>query len=135
MNIRSLALTTFALVASASSLAFADQKGDTHHHGFQRPQSYTEESTRTYADGKTVKRHVEQAASASGLTKTTTLTNKEGKAATRKITVSFDKENHTWSRSVQGINFDGKSYSSSSQGQSEGNMRGRFHHDRGLASE
>ena len=135
MNIRALAFTSLILVASASSLALAGQKGDSNHHGFHGPQSYTEDSVRTYADGKTMKRHVVQTASAAGLTKTTTLTNREGKTATRKITASFDKDNHSWSRSVQGTNFDGKSYSNSSQGQGDGNMHHRFHHDRSLAAE
>lgn len=127
MKLRTLALSALILAGSAGvGLALADQ-GKPHHEGFHGPQAYTEDSTRTFADGKTFKRHVEQTVNANGFAKTETLTNPEGKSATRKVTASFDKTNHTWSRAVQGTGFDGKSYSSNSQGQGFEGHHGHFH--------
>jgi len=52
--------TRFALLGlvllGASTLALADNAGHHHH----QPQSFTEDSTRTYADGTSLKSHVVQ---------------------------------------------------------------------------
>lgn len=114
----------------ASTLALADA-GEHHHF---KPQSFTEDSTRTFADGTVFKRHVVQTVAAGSITRQITLTNAQGQTATRTVTASFDKTKHTWSRSVQGTTFSGSSYSSSAQGQGEGGggFGGGHHHGGGF---
>lgn len=120
-----LAVLGFVVLAGVAPFAMAHD-GE---HGQHKPQSFTEDSVRTFADGTTFKRHVQQTVSAGSITRQETETNPAGKTATRTVTMSFDKSAHTWSRSVQGTSFDGKSYSNSAQG--TGFPGGHHHHGGG----
>jgi hypothetical protein len=124
MNAR-IALLGFALLAGTATAAMADE-GGARHQGMHRPQSYTEDTTRTFADGRSFKRHVEQKAADGRVTRQITEIAPDGKTASRTVVRSIDKDRHTWSRTVQGTRFDGKTYSSTAQG--EGMPEGHRHH-------
>jgi len=119
--------TRFALLGlvllGASTLALADNAGHHHH----QPQSFTEDSTRTYADGTSLKSHVVQTVSAGSISRQITKTNSQGQTATRTVTITFDKTRHTWSHTVQGTTFSGSNYSSSAQGEGQGGFGGHHH--------
>lgn len=87
--------------------------------GFTR-ESFTEETVRKSADGKTTKRKVEQKVSDNGFSRKSTLTNAEGKTATREVLVSHDKDKQTFSRTEKGSDFEGKSWSREFKGQGDG---------------
>ena len=53
-------------------------------------ESFTEETVRKTADGKTSKRKVEQKVSDNGFTRKEQITNAEGKIATKEVTASYD---------------------------------------------
>lgn len=99
-------------------------------------ESFTEETVRKTADGKTSKRKVEQKVSDNGFTRKEQITNAEGKIATKEVTASYDKESGKWSRKVEGTGFDGKTWSRSQEGQGgpgdhrhNGKGKHRGHHD------
>lgn len=85
-------------------------------HGFGRDhhgprQSYTQDTTRTLNDGRVFTRHTEQTVSENGFQRNSTMTNPEGKTATRTVTGTRDPETKTFSKKVEGTTFDGKTYS------------------------
>lgn len=97
-------------VLLGSNLAQAREHGfGRDHHGPR--QSYTQDSTRTLSDGRVFTRHTEQTVSNTGFQRNTTLTNPEGKTATRTVTGTRDPANKTYTRSVDGTTFSGKTYS------------------------
>ncbi|HEX6590407.1 MAG TPA: hypothetical protein VF050_00235 [Moraxellaceae bacterium] len=81
--------------------------------------SFTEDSTRTMADGRVFKRHVEQAASEQGLERRETLTAPDGKTASYTLKNSYDPASQRWTRSEAGTGFDGKQWSRSQTGEPE----------------
>lgn len=118
------------LALSLLALVGVTQAGDRHGHGQdhgrghgkgaeqrQPRESYTEESVRKTADGKTFKRKTEQKVSDNGFNRRTTLTNPEGKTATREVSGSYDKDKKTFTRSEKGTDFDGKSWSREASGE------------------
>lgn len=80
-------------------------------------ESFTEETVRKTADGKTEKRKIEQKVTDTGFSRKEQFTNAEGKTATRNVTATFDKDKERWSRKEEGTGFDGKSWSRSQEGQ------------------
>lgn len=128
MNAKHTVLALGLLALMGTSAAYAGEHHGRPHGDGPRGGSYTEDVTRTDADGKTFKRHTVQTATANSLQRKTTVTNPEGKTATREVNASFDKDKKTFSKSVKGTDFDGKSWArnSSSQGTGEG---GRQRHD------
>lgn len=80
-------------------------------------ESFTEETVRKNADGKTEKRKIEQKVTDNSFSRKEQFTNAEGKTATRSVTASFDKDKERWSRKEEGTGFDGKSWSRSQEGQ------------------
>lgn len=82
----------------------------------QKPESFTEDSTRTMADGRVFKRHVEQKVGDGSLVRKEVFTNPEGQTATRTVTASYDKDKKAWSRKIEGSNFDGTTWSRSVEG-------------------
>lgn len=80
-------------------------------------ESFTEETVRKTADGKTSKRKVEQKVTDNSFSRKEQFTNTEGKTATRNVTATFDKDKERWSRKEEGSGFDGKSWSRSQEGQ------------------
>jgi hypothetical protein len=120
-------IALFGLVLlGASSLALADNP-ERHQH---KPQAYTEDSVRTYADGSVAKRHVVQSVSHGGVSRQIVLTDAQGRTATRTVSMNFDRSKHAWSRSVQGTTFSGENYSASAQGQGRGGDFGGGHRHR-----
>lgn len=123
-----LALGLLALMGASAAYA-ADRperpKGDGPRHGHHERGSYTEDVTRTNADGKTFKRHTVQTATDNSLQRKTTVTNPEGKTATREVDASFDKSSKTFTKTVKGTDFDGKSWSRKSTSQGDRNDRER----------
>ncbi|HEX4869533.1 MAG TPA: hypothetical protein VFV15_02255 [Moraxellaceae bacterium] len=79
----------------------------------ETPESFTEESVRTMADGRVIKRRIEQKASAESFSRKEVITNPEGKTATRTITATLNKDKNTWTRKVEGKDFNGETWSRS----------------------
>ncbi len=89
-----------------------------HRAGHDSPrESFTEETVRKSADGKTARRKVEQKVTDTGFSRKSSFTNPEGKTATREVNVSHDKNKKTFSRSEKGTDFDGKSWSREFRGE------------------
>ena len=104
-----LALSLLALMGMGTVHA-ADGPAP-HVKDFKDPhRSYTEDVTRTESDGKVFKIHTVQTANANGFERTTTMTNPDGKTATRTITAVIDEKNKTVTRTDKGTGFDGKSW-------------------------
>ena len=80
-------------------------------------QNFSETSTRTLANGETVKHETTQTVTDNGFTRNSTLTNGAGQTATKNLTVVNDKETGTHTRTMSGTTFDGKSYSNTSTSQ------------------
>ncbi|MGH8492739.1 MAG: hypothetical protein ACRERR_06480 [Moraxellaceae bacterium] len=83
----------------------------------QPRESFTEETVRKTADGKTSKRKTEQKVTDNGFSRKSSFTNPEGKTATREVSSSFDKDKQTFTRSEKGMDFEGKSWSRESKGE------------------
>lgn len=97
-------------VLLGSNLAQAREHGvGRGHHGPR--QSYTQDTTRTLSDGRVFKHHTEQTVSANGFQRNSTMTNPEGKTATRLVTGTRDPETNTFTKKVEGTTFEGKTYS------------------------
>ncbi len=94
-------------------------RGDRGFQGKAPRESFTEETVRKTADGKTSKRKVEQKVTDSSFSRKEQFTNTEGKTATRNVTATFDKDKERWSRKEEGTGFDGKSWSRSQEGQGQ----------------
>lgn len=77
----------------------------------EKPESFTEESTRKMADGRVFKRQVEQKVNEGSFYRKEVMTNPDGKTASRTVTATFDKEKKTWTRKVEGVDFDGGTWS------------------------
>lgn len=127
------------LALSLLALSGLSQAGDHRDHGrdgdrghrvgqHQPRESFTEETVRKGADGKVSKRKTEQKVTDTGFTRKSSVTNPEGKTATREVTVSHDKDKKTFSRSEKGTDFDGKSWSREFKG--EGERGGKMKHRR-----
>lgn len=119
------------LALSLLALSGLSQAGDHRDHGregdrghragqHQPRESFTEETVRKSADGKTTKRKVEQKVSDTGFSRKSMLTNAEGKTATREVVVSHDKDKKAFSRSEKGTDFEGKTWSREFKGQGDG---------------
>lgn len=76
----------------------------------EKPESFTEQSVRTMADGRVFKRVVEQKVSEGSFSRKEVLTNPEGKSATRTVSATLGKDGKTWTRKVEGIEFDGSTW-------------------------
>ena len=74
--------------------------------------SFTADVTRTTGSGKIMTRHTEQLATDTGFHRETTMTNPEGKTASRTVDGSYDPETKTYTRVVAGTRINGDSYSS-----------------------
>ncbi|HNB20592.1 MAG TPA: hypothetical protein PK474_09115, partial [Agitococcus sp.] len=92
-------------------------QGEMGREGAAKRQNFSETSTRTLANGETVKRETTQTVTDNGFTRNSTLTNGAGQTATKNLTVVNDKETGTHTRTMSGTTFDGKSYSNTSTSQ------------------
>lgn len=79
-------------------------------------ESFSEETVRKSADGKTTRHKIEQKVTDKGFTRKESMTNAEGKTATRNVSASYDKDKETWSHKMEGKDFDGKEWSRSQEG-------------------
>jgi len=104
--------------AGASPMGMQDDAQQQNQRGQQRPplESFTEETTRKMADGRVFRHKVEQVVSDSGFSRKEVLTNPDGKTTSRTVTTTFDKSKKTWSRKMEGVGFDGKTWSRSDEG-------------------
>ncbi|MDF3030803.1 MAG: hypothetical protein K0R03_1361 [Moraxellaceae bacterium] len=81
----------------------------------QKRESFTEESIRKMADGRVIKRQIEQKVGENSLYRKEITTNPEGKTATITVTSTFDKDKKVWTRKIEGVNFDGSTWSRTNQ--------------------
>lgn len=79
----------------------------------EKPESFTEESVRKMADGRVFKRSVEQKVGNGSFMRKEVFTNPAGKTASRTMTATLSKDGKTWTRKVEGVDFDGKAWSRS----------------------
>ena len=119
------ALILAAILATITQQTSAREGGSGQHMEHARPhsdmmrergakrQNFTETSTRTLANGETIKRETTQTVTDTGFTRNSTMTNSEGQTASKNLTVVNDKENGTHSRTMTGTTFEGKNYSHS----------------------
>lgn len=82
----------------------------------EKPESFTEESIRKMADGRVFKRQIEQKVGEGTFFRKEVTTNPDGKTASRTVTATFDKAKKTWTRKIEGVDFDGTSWSRSNEG-------------------
>jgi hypothetical protein len=76
----------------------------------EKPESFTEQSVRTMADGRVFKRSVEQKVGEGSFSRKEVLTNPDGKSATRTMSATLSKDGKTWTRKVEGVEFDGTTW-------------------------
>jgi hypothetical protein len=81
--------------------------------------SFSEDTTRTMADGRVFKRHVEQKALDEGFSRQEVLTAPDGKSASYTLIRRYDAASQRWTRSEEGTGFDGKQWSRTEQGEPE----------------
>ncbi|MGH8492738.1 MAG: hypothetical protein ACRERR_06475 [Moraxellaceae bacterium] len=81
--------------------------------------SFSEDTTRTMADGRVFKRHVEQKAQDEGFSRKEVLTSPEGKTASHTVSRRFDASTQRWIVQEEGVGFDGKTWSRVQQGEPE----------------
>lgn len=118
-----LALLSVLAISQAEARDHGGEGGFRHghghggHHGQLEKGSFVEDGTRTYSDGRVFKRHTEQTVDGNRLARRTTLTNPEGRTATREVKSEFDPQSKQWSQKVTGKDFDGKSYAREASGQ------------------
>lgn len=74
------------------------------------PESFTEQSVRTMADGRVFKRTVEQKVAPGSFSRKEVITNPDGKSATRTLSATLSKDGKTWTRKIEGTDFDGKTW-------------------------
>lgn len=79
----------------------------------EKPESFTEESVRKMADGRVFKHSVDQKVSEGRFERKEVFTNPEGKTASRTVTATLNKDKNTWTRKVEGVDFDGSTFSRS----------------------
>lgn len=84
-------------------------------------QNFNETSTRTLANGETIRRDTVQKVTENGFIRHHTLTNDKGQTATKNISVVNDKANHRHTRSMTGTSFDGRNFSNTSTTQKTNN--------------
>ena len=77
----------------------------------EKPESFTEETVRKMADGRVIKRQVEQKVGEGSFSRKEVITNPDGKMATRTVTATLNKEKTTWTRKIEGQEFDGSTWS------------------------
>lgn len=82
----------------------------------EKPESFTEESIRKMADGRVIKRSIEQRVGEGSFLRKEVITNPEGKSMTRTVTSTYDKDKKTWVRKMEGVDFDGSTWSRSKEG-------------------
>lgn len=76
-------------------------------------ESFTEETVRKLDDGRVIKRSIEQKVSEGKLYRKEVFTNPAGKSATRTLVSTLSKDGKTWTQKVEGVDFDGQSWSRS----------------------
>ena len=103
MNIKNitLAITFAATVASPMVMAAGNQAN----------RSFTADVTRSNSAGRTMSRHTEQVANQHRIQRQSTWTNGYGKTATRSMQGSYNPDNKTYTRSVEGTRFNGETHS------------------------
>lgn len=77
----------------------------------EKPESFTEETVRKMADGRVIKRQVEQKVGEGTFSRKEVITNPDGKTATQTITATLNKDKSTWTRKIEGQDFDGSTWS------------------------
>ncbi|MDF2446581.1 MAG: hypothetical protein K0S46_1817 [Moraxellaceae bacterium] len=77
----------------------------------EKQESFTEESTRKMADGRVFKRQLEQKVGEGSFYRKEVMTNPDGKTASRTVTATLDKDKKTWTRKIEGVDFDGSTWS------------------------
>lgn len=79
----------------------------------EKPESFTEESVRKMADGRVVKRQIEQKVGEGSFSRKEVVTNPEGKTMTRIMSATLNKDKKTWTRKLDVVEFDGSTWSRS----------------------
>ncbi|MCC2638585.1 MAG: hypothetical protein K0Q68_2304 [Moraxellaceae bacterium] len=79
----------------------------------EKLESFTEESVRKMADGRVIKRQIEQKVGEGSFSRKEVVTNPEGKTMTRTMTATLNKDKKTWTRKVDVVEFDGSTWSRS----------------------
>lgn len=79
----------------------------------EKPESFTEESVRKMADGRVVKRLIEQKVGEGSFSRKEVVTNPEGKTMTRTMTATLNKDKKAWTRKIDVVEFDGSTWSRS----------------------
>lgn len=124
MTIRfsALLLASALLPLSAQALAWPDElKGNPADAAaiYAAQGSFSEEASRTMADGRVYKRKVEQKVEGDSLSRQEVVTAPDGKTASYTLKRSFDAATQRWTRSEEGAGFDGKRWSRSQTGEPE----------------
>lgn len=84
-------------------------------------QSFSETSTRTLANGETIRRDTVQKVTENGFTRHHTFTNSKGQTATKNISVVNDKIHGRHTHSMTGTTFDGRNFNKTSTTQKTDN--------------
>lgn len=106
--------------ANGSMMGPGQMKGPGHMKGQRKGgmnrealESFTEETVRKLDDGRVIKRSIEQKVSEGKLYRKEVFTNPAGKSATRTLVSTLSKDGKTWTQKVEGVDFDGQSWSRS----------------------
>lgn len=81
--------------------------------------SFSEDASRTMADGRVYKRKVEQKVDGDSLSRLEVVTAPDGKTASYTLKRSFDAATQRWTRNEEGTGFDGKRWSRGQTGEPE----------------
>lgn len=79
----------------------------------EKPESFTEETVRKMADGRVFKHTTEQKVEEGSFVRKDVFTNPDGKTASRTVTSTLNKERNTWTQRVDGVDYDGATWSRS----------------------
>lgn len=79
----------------------------------EKPESFTEETVRKMADGRVFKHTIEQKVEEGSFVRKDVFTNPDGKTASRTVTSTLNKERSTWTQRVDGVDYDGATWSRS----------------------
>lgn len=108
MKIRHFAVVVAVSSALASPLVMAES---VRAGGLSARHSFTTDVTRTTGSGKTMSRHTAQVATDTGFRRETSVTNPQGKTASRTVEASVDADAGIRTRSLEGTRMNGDTYS------------------------
>lgn len=122
MTIRfpALLLASALLPLSAQALAWPDEfKGNPAEAAaiYAAQGSFSEEASRTMADGRVYKRKLEQKVEGDSLSRQEVVTAPDGMTASYTLKRSFDAATQRWTRSEEGVGYDGQRWTRSQSGE------------------